>query len=376
MSNYTIELRHLLELGSGLSLTEIENANPDQVIAAGRSSIFNFNYPIYDPDHKEELETKILSHYYMREIGEETPALFRLRLYSTLNEIMPYYNQLYASADLEYNPLHDVDVTRTHEGSNAGSSENQHSKEGTTTGSGSLNVQESGTSGNTRTESRAIDETVDTTGETEETGTSSKTTTTETETDTSSSSRGTKNSTAEYSDSETTRDAYSDTPESTVQGVEGDGSGAGQDNVSDNYWLTNYRKVHRSKSGESEADETTTGSETGHSESSGTQTETGRTTGNKEETGQAVTDRDESATITDAGTTSGTRAETSTSAGTSAEEGTGSASFENTDEYTERTVGKQGSASYAAMIMEYRQTLLNIDMMIIQELEPCFMQIF
>lgn len=52
-------------------------------------------YPIFDEEYRDTLNNKILGHYYMDEIGLETPALFRFYLNQTLSEIMPYYNTLY-----------------------------------------------------------------------------------------------------------------------------------------------------------------------------------------------------------------------------------------------------------------------------------------
>ena len=428
MSNYTMELRHICEQLSGLTPAEIMFSSVDDVISRSRAQLFNFNYPLYDPAHKTELETKIIKHFYLREISGETVGMFKLFLDRTLNEIMPYYNELYHTAALEYDPLHDVDVTRTHSGTASGTHSDEHTRDGETTNRGTLSAEESGTSGNTRTEdrdidetvtgessadgrgtsgntrteSRAIDETVTAEGSADGRGTSSKTTNTSTETDTETHSTGSKTSHSEYTDDLTHRDAYSDTPESSVQGVEGDGSGSGSGNVSDNYWLSNYRKVTDHKTGDSDATESTTGSETGHSESSGTQTESGITTDHNEDTRETVTDRDESgtvtdsgtttdhressdqrvtdrgetATVTDAGTTSGSRSEQTSGSGTSSETGSASGSFENADDWTETVHGKQGAQSYAAMITEYRETILNIDMMVIEALEPCFMQIY
>lgn len=53
------------------------------------------NYPIFDEEYRSTLNQKILYHYYENEIGFETPALFRFYLNNKLNEIMPYYNELY-----------------------------------------------------------------------------------------------------------------------------------------------------------------------------------------------------------------------------------------------------------------------------------------
>ena len=51
-------------------------------------------------------------HYYTREICEETVGLWKLRLCTKLNEIMPYYNQLYRSAAIDFNPLYDIEYTK------------------------------------------------------------------------------------------------------------------------------------------------------------------------------------------------------------------------------------------------------------------------
>ena len=53
------------------------------------------NYPIFDENYRETLNNNILHHYYENEIGFETAPLFRFYLNQKLNEIMPYYNELY-----------------------------------------------------------------------------------------------------------------------------------------------------------------------------------------------------------------------------------------------------------------------------------------
>lgn len=71
------------------------------------------SYPIFDESYRQQLNNKIIEHYWFREIGQETPELFRLFLNRTMNEIMPYYNELYKSTLLDFNPLANVDVTTT-----------------------------------------------------------------------------------------------------------------------------------------------------------------------------------------------------------------------------------------------------------------------
>ena len=53
------------------------------------------DYPIFDAEYRTILNNKILMHYYMDEIGFETAGLFKVYLNNKMNEIMPYYNELY-----------------------------------------------------------------------------------------------------------------------------------------------------------------------------------------------------------------------------------------------------------------------------------------
>lgn len=96
MSVYTIQLRNL-----------VENGYP----------LFDFDYPIFDNDYRKVLEKKIVDRYYFREIGFETPGQFKHFLRTRLNEIMPYYNQLYKSENIMnkegFNPLYNLDTTET-----------------------------------------------------------------------------------------------------------------------------------------------------------------------------------------------------------------------------------------------------------------------
>lgn len=62
---------------------------------------------------RSELNNKILNYYKYREIGFETVGRFLDELETALKEIMPYYNQLYFSADQDYNIIYNVDYVRT-----------------------------------------------------------------------------------------------------------------------------------------------------------------------------------------------------------------------------------------------------------------------
>ena len=113
MSKYTTEVRYICETSAGLKKSGGYNSVKD-IIANSRAKIFDFDYPIFDEAYRSVLETKILKHYYTREIGQETIGLWKLKLDTKLNEIMPYYNQLYKSELLDFNPLYNFNITRDH----------------------------------------------------------------------------------------------------------------------------------------------------------------------------------------------------------------------------------------------------------------------
>lgn len=110
MSKYTTELRFICETSAGLTDSEGYTSTRD-IIEKSRAKIFDFDYPIFDEKYRSVLETKIIKHYYTREIAAETVGLWKLWLDERMNNIMPYYNQLYKSELLEFNPLYDTDIT-------------------------------------------------------------------------------------------------------------------------------------------------------------------------------------------------------------------------------------------------------------------------
>ena len=109
MSKYTTELRFICENLAGLT-DSVGADEVDDVISSARTHIFDFDYPIFDNAYKPTLEAKILDHYYTREIALETYGLWKQKLKAKMREIMPYYNKLYESELIEFNPLYDTDI--------------------------------------------------------------------------------------------------------------------------------------------------------------------------------------------------------------------------------------------------------------------------
>lgn len=82
-------------------------------------------YPIFDEGHRTPLNQKILDHYWMREIGQETPDMFLFFLRRKMNEIMPYYNQLYKTEQLAYDPLLTLDLRQVSDSAHSEESSNE-----------------------------------------------------------------------------------------------------------------------------------------------------------------------------------------------------------------------------------------------------------
>lgn len=133
MSKYTTEVRYICETEAGLDESKGYN-DVNEIISLARPKIFNFSYPIYDENYRSVLETKILKHFYTREIGLETVGLWKLKLDTKMNEIMPYYNQLYKSALLEFNPLWTDDYNTQHNKSTDGTQVNVNETDNATVG--------------------------------------------------------------------------------------------------------------------------------------------------------------------------------------------------------------------------------------------------
>lgn len=61
----------------------------------GRTTFFDFDYPLTNNITKEQFETMILNKFIMRRIGYDTLTAFKLQLNVKLNSIMPIYNKMF-----------------------------------------------------------------------------------------------------------------------------------------------------------------------------------------------------------------------------------------------------------------------------------------
>ena len=115
MSKYTTEVRFICEEMARLNFSKGCN-DVDEIIKNSWNKIFTTKTEFFEENYRQILCSKILKHYYLREICSETVGIWKLWMNERLENIMPYYNQMYKSQMLEFDPFHDVDLTRTHVG--------------------------------------------------------------------------------------------------------------------------------------------------------------------------------------------------------------------------------------------------------------------
>lgn len=108
MAQYTVELRNVCEI---YGREEVENWFKDYNLSDFLTSEQIAQIEKYNVWSKDRLAKKIVDHYFMREIGLETPALFKHYAKVYMNEIMERKLPKIYSNFFEYDPLSSVDYT-------------------------------------------------------------------------------------------------------------------------------------------------------------------------------------------------------------------------------------------------------------------------
>ena len=365
MSKYTTELRFICESLANKTESEGYNSVAD-IISTARPKIFNFEYPIFDSNYKPVLETKILKHFYTQEIGYETFGRWKLALDAKLNEIMPYYNKLYESELLKFNPLFDFQEQRV--GSKDGKKDNDEvniinkTNKGTVTDDGSTTVKNDGTTidnGNTNSKNTGTieddgNQTTHNTGNVADLGTSKTTD--------SGKDKGKKTG----GDSLDRWDKFADTPQGSIT-----------DLANDKY-MTNARHITENHTNSLENTETEYGKTVdGTNNNIRTLNTTNDTDIDNTRTLNTENDVKNSNVRVESNKNTTEADNTKTYDVANNEQGVRNTDIKTHDEYFETVQGKsRDSGSYSKLILEYRNTFINIDLMIIDELSELFMQLW
>jgi len=130
MAKYTIELRRICDI---YGRDEVENwfknydinnyLTPQQIQTINKYNVWS----------KDRLASKIVDHYFMREIGFETPALFKHYAKVKMQEIMERQFPKIYSNFLEYDPLSNVDFTEEYTREITGKGKDENINTDTTT---------------------------------------------------------------------------------------------------------------------------------------------------------------------------------------------------------------------------------------------------
>lgn len=470
MSKYTTEVRFLCESLTGHTesqgLTEV-----DSILTAASPIIFSFQFPIFDEAYRLPLERKILRHYYTREISEETYGLWKLRLQDRMETIMPYYNKLYESALLSFNPFYDVDLTTNHAGNQSGVVDtnerenrdrdneiekkanelidevgnkvgnNTENKTGTNQKTSEGNETENAIKNTTfnGVESNNLESTNDHTGTIKDdnvgehltvnndasvenaNGSKQEDKNSNYESVNTANGNSANSTNAAGTSNNTQWDLFSDTPQGGIAGMEIP-NGSAPSALNNNMYLTTARKVMDNGGTTNNSNESGITSNVGTDNGSGSEDNNESTTqhvdniANRVENGstsesnvKTYNEKNEiknggskenvnsGVEVTDSGRGNTTKEEGSDSQNTSGiysevnVNNIGRNNAENvhdnenisgdrigtkvsttTDEYLQRVSGKSGGMSYSAMLLEYRETFINIDEMIIEELSDLF----
>ena len=138
MASYTMQLRKVIEY---FGREEVENWFKDYDLTHYLTPTQIEQITKFNVWSKDRLAEKIVDNYYMREIGFETPALFKHYAKIEMKKIMERYLPKIYSNFLEYNPLSNVDFTETYTREISGETANSGSSNSTSQNNSSgLNV--------------------------------------------------------------------------------------------------------------------------------------------------------------------------------------------------------------------------------------------
>lgn len=327
MSKYTTEVRFICEEAAGLT-SSVGYLGVNDVINTALPKVFNFDFPIFDEAYRPILEKKILKHYYTREIGLETVGLWKLFLDTKLNEIMPYYNQLYKSELITFNPMYDVDLTRDHQLKRL------------------EDIKETGTQESDTNRNGTLDTIANKTGTTHDTSLTTDHGTANQDISNQKTVHGTNGDTTDVTTTVSHVDKFSDTPQGALDGLKNDTYMSEARIVDD----TNISKTI--VSGNDDINENNTGNTTTETDATSDTTSDGRTTQNE--------------TVNTTNTDKENRVATQNT----------NKNLNSIDDYIEHVTGKTSGVSYSKLLNEFRETFLNIDMLIINDLSDLFMNLW
>lgn len=134
MARYTIQLRHVIDIFGEETVKEwfmdydlSDYLTDDEIAIITARGTWS----------KQKLAQGIIDHYFMSEIGFETPALFKHQAKVFMREIMEEKLPLIYSASIEYDPLVNVDYSESYTGNTSNTTSGSNTASSTSSSSGS-----------------------------------------------------------------------------------------------------------------------------------------------------------------------------------------------------------------------------------------------
>lgn len=321
MATYTMQLREYIE-----QATQYDDFLPHRErIEKGRKKLFDFPYPIFNENYRNVFETHFIRKFYFREIGSETEGKFKFDLETWLSINMPYYNKLFESEYIKFDPLNNSKFERLHQ-KDSELNQNTNTKIG----------QESLTTGENEMDSKQ----------------SNKTTRDSNGKQSNKSKGDSTNKQTNKTEGESTNDSFernmeSNTPDSRLAITTNDGKGVieyasqiDENTKSDKKTATNTNTINGEQNDLTETDGNFEQKDSSNNEGSASQNETNKSNTN-----------------------------------TKQDESRDNESHE-VEFFLEKSVGKVGTQTYSKMVQEFRDSFLRIENQIFKEMEQLFMLVY
>lgn len=293
----------------------------EEKIEIGRKKLFNFSYPIFDEAYRKIFETHFIRHFYMREIGYETEGLFKFNLQTWLMIHMPYFNKLFESELITFNPLHNTEVDNTH------TKKNDLSRDDVRDIVSDMLANEKANS--------VTDQTSNTEG----------TSKTDTEEESHADEDASETSNTNTTDDNFARNLRSDTPDSRLTITSNDGEG-----------VIEYASEIKEQNEKNESDSDTTKDGTKTTDTTGTSSSDSSMTTDSESNQQSEMERDNTQNVKSNDQLN--------------------SEINEIEDFVAYRVGKIGVQSYSKMVMEFRQTFIRIEQGIFHEMNQLFMLVY
>jgi hypothetical protein len=368
--NYTTELKTFFD---NLPINDNPSLSNKQVIENGRPYLFDFEYPIFDESYRKIFETHFIRNFYMRQIGFETIGLFKFQLETWLIINMPYFNKLFESELIQYDPLTNIkmkeDYNKSGNKNQVDNTNQTEEKKLEMSNEGELNRSGNETSSDTeRTETERIGST-----NSEQSGSSTGTTENTIQSNITGGSTTTQNRNEEGQiiDDKFTRIIESNTPDGRLNLTANDGEGVIE-------YASNIKENNNNDDRSSTVNETSTNNENSQVDSSSkTNDNTSLTTNDNAsiETSENMNAEGNRTSQKNETEIESKRESAQTQQNVMRNETSGS-DINTIEDYVNNKYGKIGTQTFAEMVQQYRKSFIRIEKEIFDEMNELFMLVY